>query len=119
MAHAKVLRLLRHDARAWWYHQTLRTQGRETEAIVLERQSVRRNVAFIRENIGRAMITYRADTIVFPDIVRHQPFDLRPMNVRGWTSSVSGCHPGSFAAWVYCYANRIGQQWTAKTSDLV
>jgi len=118
---AKVLRLLRADARAWWYFDTLRRQGRIEEAIRLERESIRREVRFIRENIGREANTIRTSIIDFPTReVSHRPFDLKPIqNGYGRTSCLSGCHPGIFAAWVYCYANRIGLRFTAKTCDLV
>jgi len=99
----------------------LARMGRIEEAIRLERESIRREVRFIRENIGREANTIRTSIIDFPTReVSHRPFDLKPIqNGYGRTSCLSGCHPGIFAAWVYCYANRIGLRFTAKTCDLV
>jgi hypothetical protein len=91
----KVLHLLRHDASMWWYYQTLRKQGMITEARRLERESIRSNVRFIRENILRDATTYRLDTIWFDD---------RPNDKTSYTTIVSNCHVGLFAAWVFCYA---------------
>ena len=117
---AKVLRLLRFDARQWWYHQALRTQGRTDEAIKLERASIRNDVKFIRANVGRRIETYRTDVILFPDRPVSRPFDLKPMSdYQGYTTGVSGCHPGAFAAFIHCYAHRIGHKMTAKEYDLV
>jgi hypothetical protein len=119
MAQAKVLRLLRHDARSWWWFRRLREMGRVDEAIKLERQSIRNDVTFIRENVGRRAITYRTSVISFEDTPRAKPFDLQPVNGRGHTTCLSGCHPGIFAAWIYCYAHRIGLKFTAKQYDMV
>lgn len=100
MRQAKVLRLLRYDAKSWWYFKTLREQGRIDEARKLERQSILSNIRFIRENINREAITYRVDTIWFKD----------KGNGVSYTTSLSNVHPGMFATWVYCYANRIGEK---------
>jgi hypothetical protein len=117
---AIVLRMLRHDARSWWWYRTLRANGRTPEAIVLERQSIRRDVQFIRENIGRDATTHRTDVIEFLDRPRMRPFDLQSIpRTTSVTMSMSGCHTGIFAAWVYCYAHRIGLKFTAKEYDLV
>jgi len=119
---AKVLRLLRHDARSWWWFQALRKQGRTAEAIQLERASIRDAVRRIREGIGRHIVTYRTSVIEYPVREQRQPFDLSvvsPYGGPGHTTCESGCHPGYFAAFVYCYANRIGLRFTAKTHDLV
>lgn len=119
---AKVLRLLRHDARMWWWHQQLRKQGNIAEAVKLERASIRREVQFIRANIGRHAVTHRASVIEFPNREPRRPFDLsivHPWGGREFTSYVSGCHAGSFAAWVWCYAHRIGLKYTAKQYDTV
>lgn len=119
---AKVLRLLRHDARMWWWFKTLRSRGQIAEATRLERESIRNDVKFIRENIARPMTTYRTSVIEFLDRPRARPFDLsieRPWGGNSYTAMVSGCHVGSFAAWVYCYAHRIGLKLTAKATDLV
>lgn len=119
---AKVLRLLRADAASWWYWKRLREMGRIEEARQLERASIRSEVRFIRESINRPIQTYRTSVIEFTEAFggHYRPFDLQPMggsNAR--TVSVSGCHPGGFAAFVYCYANRIGLTYTAKECDLV
>lgn len=98
MAQAKVLRLLRYDAKRWWYHKTLREQGNIAKATILERASIRDEVRFIRHNIRREATTHRLSVIEFLD----RPGD-------SYTTTVSGCHPGGFTAWVYCYANRIGE----------
>ena len=44
-----VLRLLFQNARAWWYHQKLREQGRVAEARKREKQSVREYAACIEK----------------------------------------------------------------------
>jgi hypothetical protein len=44
-----VLRLLFQNARAWWYHQKLREQGRVEEAHAREKQSVREYAVCIGE----------------------------------------------------------------------
>lgn len=120
MRQAKVLRLLREDARMWWYHANLRKWGQVDKAIQLERKSIRSKVAFIRENVHRPMRTHRDSVIEFTDSMYRPPFSLEAMNlVNGRTASVSGCHRGFFAAWVYCYANRIGFTWKAKEHDYV
>ena len=119
MAEAKVLRLLRYDAARWWWFQTLRNQGRIEEARRLERESIRSNVRFIRENIKRRAITYRLDIIQFPDRPPSRPFDLQRMNGQSYTASCSNTGVGLFAAWVYCYAYRIGHKMTAKRYDTV
>jgi hypothetical protein len=117
---AKVLRLLRFDAGRWRYWQTLRAQGQTAKAIELERASIRASVRHIRENIGRQAITHRADCIEFTDPpTSGRPFSLKPESVQGRTVIVSGCHPGGFAAWVYCYAHRIGWKPQAKATDLL
>jgi hypothetical protein len=120
MREAKVLRLLRSDARVWWWHVELRNQGRIAEAIKLERKSIRSHVRFIRENIGRRATTYRLSVIDFEDRPQPRPFDLSiESGGTSYTACVSSCHPGDFAAWVYCYANRIGLKYTAKQFDRV
>jgi hypothetical protein len=122
MRQAKVLRLLRADAKAWWWYAQLRSQGRVAEAIELERESIRSNVRFIRQNIGRDARTIRTSIIWFDDRPTHRPFDLKPVSPWGgdsYTTVVSGCHPGSFAAWVWCYANRIGWKPRAKQFDIL
>lgn len=124
MRQAKVLRLLRHDARIWWWHAQLRKYGNHAEAIRLERESIRRVVRHFRKNLNREAITYRLSVISFEDRPQRKPFDLSPCYMdgsytNGYTVSSSGVHPGEFAAWVYCYANRIGIKRTVKASDLV
>lgn len=97
---AKVLRLLRYDAKRWWYHQALRKQGQIDKAIKLERQSIRDSVKTIRENINREATTHYISVIEFLD----------KGNGTSYTTCMSNVHPGMFAAWIYCYANRIGSQ---------
>ena len=122
---AIVLRMLRHDARQWWYFQALRKNGSEgvRQAIKLERQSIRNNVRFIRQNISREALTYRTSVIDFPNReIRTRPFDLQPVDEferSSYTASLSGCHVGIFAAWVHCYAHRIGWKPQPKRFDTV
>ena len=47
-----LLHKLRADARAWWYHRTLRDRGEHTEAGARERASIRSNVDVIRKTIA-------------------------------------------------------------------
>ena len=96
---AKVLKLLRDDARKWWYFQTLRKQGQIDKARKLERESIRENVKEIRElREYLEEIHVRTWSLTF----HRQP---------GTSSTVciGGCHGGFFAAFIYCYANRIGK----------
>lgn len=91
----KVLRLLRHDAKNWWYHSDLRKFGNVEKASKLERQSIRNKVKDIRElQDYLANIHVRTNTLEFN-------------NAPSGTMSIGGCHPGFFAAFIYCYANRI------------
>lgn len=53
---ASLLKLLREDARSWWYFKKLRQYGfpeHVAEAAKLERQSVRKNIAYAREAKAR------------------------------------------------------------------
>src|ERR1700741_4799598 len=99
---AKVLRLLRADARAWWYFATLRNQGRVEEARTLERKSIRDQVRWFRENLGRNAVTFRTSCIWFEDRpAQYRPFDLTiEREGHGYSTSASNVHPGEFAAWV-------------------
>jgi hypothetical protein len=58
--------LLRGDARRWWYHATLRAQGRHTEALPLENLSTRRRIADLRKAYlvggARAGVWYHSGT---------------------------------------------------------
>jgi hypothetical protein len=124
MAQAKVLRLLRHDARMWWYFQTLRNQGNTQRAIKLERESIRNQVRFLRKAVRRQATTHRDNVIEFLDRPGRKPFDLSHENMDGsyvnsYTVTASGCHPGGFAAFVYCYAHRIGLKFKAKAHDTI
>lgn len=116
---AIVLRLLRSDAKAWWYYAELRKHGRTQEAAKLERASIRSHVQDIRNGVGRKVTFYRTSVIDFPESETWKPFDLKPSLYRSSTSCHSGCHPGFFAAFIYCYAHRIGQKFTAKSHDMV
>ena len=44
----EVLRVLRADAQSWWRHRELRRSGDLDEACRLERQTIRRDVAYLR-----------------------------------------------------------------------
>lgn len=121
---ARVLRLLRYDANTWWYFKRLAESSYapyQEEARTLKRASIRKQVQFIRESINRPIRTYRTSVIEFTDSMADQrrPFDLRPETPVARTVCVSGCHPGGFAAFVYCWAHRIGLTYTAKASDRV
>ena len=93
-----ILTLLRHDARAWWYHAKLRTEGRTDEAQRKERESIRHAVEVLRlppeEHVHRTHYVgfLRDDS---PGIAR--------------TACVSGVHNGEWAAfhlihgWMKCF----------------
>lgn len=46
-----VLKILREDAKDWWYHILLRKQGREKEARGRERECIRDSVRALREAV--------------------------------------------------------------------
>ena len=49
---AWVLRALRADARAWWYHRELRQHGWAFEAAPRERRSIRENLDVVRKTLA-------------------------------------------------------------------
>jgi hypothetical protein len=64
--HFTVARLLRADARQWWYHAQLRRQGNAAEARRREAESVRSSIAHIRlahKNGGFLMIGRGGNTL--------------------------------------------------------
>jgi len=44
----KVLRVLRAEARSWWRHRELRRTGDLDAALQLERQTIRRDIGYLR-----------------------------------------------------------------------
>jgi hypothetical protein len=44
----EVLRVLRAEARSWWRHRELRSTGDLDEALRLERQTIRRDIGYLR-----------------------------------------------------------------------
>ena len=50
----EVLRVLRAEARSWWRHRELRRSGDLDEARKLERQTIRRDVAYLRTALNNA-----------------------------------------------------------------
>lgn len=50
----EILRVLRAEARSWWRHRELRRSGDLDEARRLERQSIRRDVAYLRAALNNA-----------------------------------------------------------------
>jgi hypothetical protein len=64
-----LLRALRAEARAWWYHADLRRQGNLTEARVRENRSIREDLKTIR-TARFATIGYGGSTIYLPNMAR-------------------------------------------------
>jgi hypothetical protein len=46
--HTEVLRVLRAEARSWWRHRELRRTGDLDAALRLERQTIRRDIGYLR-----------------------------------------------------------------------
>ncbi len=49
---AWILRALRAETRAWWYHKALRERGETKEAGERERASIRSNLDTLRKTLG-------------------------------------------------------------------
>lgn len=92
-----ILTLLRHDARAWWYHAKLREQNNVEEARKREREAIRHAVDVLR--LPPEEHFHRTHYVGF----------LRDESATSRTACVSSVHNGEWAAfhlihgWMKCF----------------
>ena len=97
MTQATILRLLRADAKSWWYHKQLRERGNIAEAIKREHESMRSTIKLMRRQ--------KVDEIDF----RHAIVSFVKLeNATEYTAWISNVHTNELAAWVYVVANHLG-----------
>lgn len=96
-----ILKLLRRDAMTWWYHKTLRDQGRADEAIPLERKCIRRALETLRFAKRAGILRWhdRGRSVEYGDDpeAEHGTFDTGG-KWRSQTVASSGVHIGEWAA---------------------
>ena len=86
-----LLKLLRSDARGWWYHRQLRERGQTAEAIKLEHQSIRSSLRTLHHD--KVPTFYPANYCI-----QWERGDGTKDGTWGETTSESNCHNGYWIA---------------------